>query len=152
MNHEGQDLTGTTYTNVAADDKGIVYRNERLFVHDGNGWRMIDYSGNVIGNDTYEEVRLFADTTYAAVKKGGKWGFVDKNGAEVITPQFEDARSFANGLAAVQKDGLWGFINQEGQIVIDAQFENALDFNSAGGAFVFMEGEWNLLRLYKYNY
>ena len=152
VNHAGEDLSGSTYAAVAADEKGVVYRDERLFVSDGTSWRMIDYSGNIIGNDTYEDVRVFADTTYAAVKKNGKWGFVDKTGAEVIAPQFEDARSFVNGMAAVQKDGLWGYINPEGNIVIDAQFENALDFNSAGGAFVFMEGEWNLLRLYKYNY
>ena len=82
----------------------------------------------------------------------GKWGFVDKDGEKVINPQYEDARSFANGFAAVKKNGLWGFINTEGKIVIEFQFDGARDFNSNGCVFVLTDSEWELLRLYKSNH
>lgn len=152
VDRTGKDLTGKTYTAVAMDDKLVVYRNERLFVSDGTKYQMITSLGEVIGATTYEDVRIFNDTTYAAVKIGGKWGFIDKNGEVKIEPQYDDARSFSNGMAAVMVDGLWGFINDSGEMVIEPQFEDARDFNSNGCVFVLTDGEWKLLRLYKTNH
>ena len=152
VDRTGKDITGKTFAAVAMDDKLVVYRNERLFVSDGNQYQMITSTGEVVGSTAYDDVRVFSDTTYAAVKIGDKWGFVDKNGEVVIQPQYEDARSFSNGMAAVMVDGQWGFINSNGEMVIEAQFEDAREFNSDGCVFVLTEGEWKLLRLYKTNH
>ena len=152
INREGKDLTGKTYESVAMDEKLVVYRNDRLFVSDGSGYQMIDSTGKVISDTKYQAVHIFNDTTYAAVMLNGKWGFIDSTGKMVIEPQYEDARSFANGYAAVKKDGKWGFINTEGKMVIEPQFENAKDFNDHGCVFVIRNDGWELLRLYKYNY
>ncbi len=152
VDRTGKDLTGKTYEAVAMDEKLVVYRNERLFVSDGNGYTMITASGETVGSNTFEEVHIFNDTTYAAVKMDGKWGFIDKNGSFVIEPQYEDARSYANGLAAVMVNDLWGFVDSTGKMVIEPQFENVRDFNSDGCAFVFIDSEWKLLRLYKKNH
>lgn len=153
IDREGNDLTGSNYETVAMDEKLVVYRNERLFVSDGyNGYRMIDSSGNIYGDLTFQAVHIFNDTTYAAVMVDGKWGFVDASGQMVIEAQYEDARSFANGFAAVRIDGKWGFINTDGELVIEPQFENAKDFNDHGAVFVIRNGDWELLRLYKFNY
>lgn len=152
VNREGKDLTGKTYHDVVMDEKLVVFRNERLFVSDGSGYQMIDSTGKVVGDTKYQAVHIFNDTTYAAVMFNGKWGFIDSTGKMVIEPQYEDARSFANGYAAVRKDGKWGFINTEGKMVIEPQFENAKDFNDRGCVFVIRNDGWELLRLYKYNY
>lgn len=152
INREGKDLTGKTYESVAMDEKLVVFRNDRLFVSDGSGYQMIDSTGKVIGDTKYQAVHIFNDTTYAAVMLNGKWGFIDSTGKMVIEPQYEDARSFANGFAAVKKDGKWGFINTDGKMVIEPQFENAKDFNDHGCVFVIRNDGWELLRLYKYNY
>lgn len=152
VDRSGADLTGKTYADVAMDGKKVVFRYDRLFVSDGNGYKMINESGTEIGNATYEDAHIFNDATYAAVKIAGAWGFVDQDGNVVIKPQYEDARSFANGMAAVKKNGLWGFINTEGEMVIAPQFEGACDFNSDGCVFVGVDGEWSLLRLYKTNH
>lgn len=152
LDSTGADLTGKTYQTVVMDDKGVVYRNERLFVSDGDGFRMINSAGEVIGTGKYEDARLFNDATYAAVKINGKWGFIDKDGNVVIEPAYEDARSFANGLAAVMQDGLWGYIEPDGEVAMRPQFYGAKDFNSNGCTFVLNEHEWTLLRLYKYNH
>lgn len=152
VGYNGEDLAGQTYEGVHMDEKLIVHRNDRIFVQVGNGYQMIDSSGKVYSKHTYEDVRLFNDTTYAAVKIDGLWGFVDKNGDIVIEPQYEDARSFSNGFAAVKADGLWGYINAEGQMVIVNEFMDAKDFTTRGTAFVMLEDEWELLKLYKYNH
>lgn len=42
---------------------------------------------------------------YAAIKKNGKWGFIDENGEIVIRAQFEDARDFNDKGNVFVKDG-----------------------------------------------
>jgi hypothetical protein len=42
---------------------------------------------------------------------------VDKSGKLVINPQFDEAMSFANGLARVKMGGRTGYINATGKYV-----------------------------------
>ncbi len=152
LNRTGTDLTSNCYDDVVMDEKQVVCRYDRIFISDGLRYYMIDASGNYIGDNTYQAAHLFKDNTYAAVMINGKWGFTDLNGKLVIDPQYEDARSFINGFAAVKQNGKWGYIRTDGAMVIEPQFTNAMDFNDHGGAFVLVNGEWQMLRLYKYNY
>lgn len=152
VDRSGNDLTGKTYDAVAMDEKQVVYRNERLFVLEGEQYTMITSSGEPVGEDYYDDVCIFFDTTYAAVKIDGKWGFVDKDGNMVIQPQFQEARSFSNGMAAVKQNGQWGFVDMQGEMVITPQFDQTKDFNAQGCVFVFDGDEWRLLRLYKSNH
>ena len=57
------------------------------------------------------------------MKKNGKWGYADETGKIVITPQFDEARKFYEGLALVQVSDKWGFINPKGKLVIPAKFD-----------------------------
>lgn len=152
VDRTGTDLTQKTYDGVAMDEKKVVFRNDRIFVYENYYYTMIDSMGNSITETKYEDVCVFYDGTYAAVKIDGLWGFIDKDGTVVIEPKYEDARSFVNGLAAVQYAGQWGYIDSTGKLVIDTQFEDAKDFTSQGSAFVKVNEVWKLLRLYKYNY
>lgn len=54
-----------------------------------------------------------------------KWGYINREGAWVIAPQFEDAFAFINGMAAAKSDGLWGFIGRNGKYVVKPQFQHA---------------------------
>ena len=69
-----------------------------------------------------------------------------------IEAQYEDARSFSNGLAAVKVNGLWGFIDLSGEMVIEPAFLDAKDFTTQGTVYVLTGDEWELLILYKYNH
>ena len=59
---------------------------------------------------------------------GGKCGFVDTAGVQVIEPKFDFADNFHEGLAAVQIGTKFGFIDRTGKMVIPAQFGGAWHF------------------------
>ena len=59
----------------------------------------------------------------------GKYGYADTRCRVAISPTFDDAKSFANGVAAVKDgQGKWGYIDKEGNQIIPCQFESARDF------------------------
>lgn len=70
-----------------------------------------------------------------------KWGFVDKEGKVVISPQFADTGNFSEGKCAVQnEEGKWGYIDTEGKIAISYQFDEAEKFVD-GQAVVAFDGK-----------
>lgn len=144
---------GESHDAIIADEKGIVFRNDRAFVKDDGKVYMVDEKGKRVGEKEFDDAKLFLQAdSYAAIKIGNKWGFIDRDGKIIIEPQFTDARSFSNGFAAVKQNGLWGFIDETGKMVIDCRFKDVRDFNDGGNVFVYIEGRWQLLKLIKYNY
>jgi hypothetical protein len=91
----------------------------------------------------FDDAENFSDGM-AAVKKDGKWGYINKQGTIVIPPQFDDAKNFSDGMARVKKDDEWGYINKQGKFVIPPQFVWAEDF-SDGMAAVEKEGKWGYI-------
>lgn len=74
----------------------------------------------------------------------GRTGFINIRGEVVITPQFDSAHRFHNGLALVQINGKnvskhkgytdyiggkYGYIDKTGKFVIEAKFNSAQDFS-----------------------
>lgn len=47
--------------------------------------------------------------------KGGKWGFIDKTGKELIPVQYDKVKDFSNGKAVVEMDGKTFTINKKGE-------------------------------------
>ena len=66
----------------------------------------------------------------AAVKKDGKWGFIDRGGNWAVEPSFEETKIFAEGLAPAQKEegGKWGYIDRRGDWVIKPFYDDAFIF------------------------
>src|SRR5690606_18758861 len=64
----------------------------------------------------------------AAVKKGGKWGYIDVNNKAVIDFQFDYARRFKQGRAIVQKGDCYGVINKEGKFVIPPYYYDLISY------------------------
>ena len=153
VDSNGKAISNEKYQDVAMDEKGVMNRNNRIFVMQNMKYHMIDSTEKKISDATYDDVRPFGfQDQYASVKSGDKWGFVNSDGKTVIEPQYEDARSFVNGYAAVENGGKWGFIDMDGKLVIDYTFEDARDFTSSGTCFVMKDGVWTMLILYKDNY
>lgn len=82
-----------------------------------------DLNGNLL--DTYNLLRNNrSDDAIFAVKKGGKWGYIDGYGKVIIPLEYEEVGDFSEGLAAVRKDNKWGYINLKNEVVIPIEFTN----------------------------
>lgn len=146
----GNKLRDQAYTAIVCDDKMIAYRG--FYFAQLNGvYNLYNSEGGVVGSDSYQDAHMFnSGGKYAAVKLDGKWGFIDTTGTIVIEPQYEDARSFANGAAAVKIKGKWGYIDESGKVVIEPIFQDAKDLTDEGTILVNDCGTWQLLKLRVY--
>ena len=82
-----------------------------------------DLNGNLL--DTYDGfINNWSDDAIFAVKKGGKWGYIDGYGKVIIPLEYEEVGDFSEGLAAVRKDNKWGYINPKNEVVIPIEFTN----------------------------
>lgn len=59
---------------------------------------------------------------------GITWGFIDKQGEEIIPIKYGDAKDFHDGLAAVEGYTGWGYINKQNEEVIPFVFDWADSF------------------------
>ncbi len=75
---------------------------------------------------------------YPFQRSDGKWGYVDDNHCWVISPQFEGAREFTEGIAAVRVGfgGKWGFVNSTGEFVIGPHYLQAYSFSEGLAAVI----------------
>lgn len=141
------------YVGFAQDAEGLVVRNSTIMAQTMEGYILLGLDGKQIGDMVYEDVRHFADKTYAAVKIDGKWGFIDNQGQLVLEAEFEDAKSFQNGYAPIKKNGKWGYIDMNGNIVIRPVFQQAQSISSKGVSYVQDEtGKWKKLELLRNKY
>jgi tetratricopeptide (TPR) repeat protein len=74
----------------------------------------------------------------------GKWGYINTNGAIIVSPKFDQARNMKEGLAAIIFNGKGGYIDKAGKIVINPQFEFPGDF-SDGFATVKINNKWGFI-------
>lgn len=87
----------------------------------------INKTGNVVIKSPENDIDFtgaesFSEGLAAVANSGGgrdaggwfpatNWGYLDRNGKFVISPQFDDAGSFAEGLAPVKIEGKYGYIS-----------------------------------------
>lgn len=125
----------------------------------GRKWGFIDTSGKVVIQPKYDLVWQFSDglarvrydtpagkamtvegeqTTYLY-----KYGFVNRHGDEVISPQFGEASYFSEGFALAAPPGsdLLGIIDKSGQFVRAPEYEDGSEFHE-GLAAVRVNGKW----------
>lgn len=95
-----------------------------------------------------------------AVKKDGKWGFVDATGNAITDFIYEPYESYlshgelhesiysgVNGYITVKKDGLWGLLDTNGNTVLDMQYKGISQVNADGYVWVQIADTWALYQL-----
>lgn len=134
------------YDGIVTDSLGRAYYRKSVFVRSGGSVKLL-VDGEFVG-ESYEDARPFVDTM-AAVKKNGKWGFIDIRGNIRIECQFDDALSFSGHIAAVKQGENWGYIGLSGDMVIEPVFLEAKSFYG-GSAPVRTEDGWQFITLLEY--
>ena len=82
----------------------------------------------------FDEVRAFSEGL-AAVKLGGKWGFIDKKKVIVVSFKYDEVKDFNEGLAAVKLRFGWGFVGKgkKDDIRIKCWYDIVKDFSEGMG-------------------
>lgn len=80
----------------------------------------------------------------AITKMYNKFGLVNAQGLEIVTPRFEEVRGFKNGYAAVKLHGKWSFINKQGKKIASFRFDWVGSFTN-GFAPVQINGKWGFI-------
>ena len=140
-------LVEPTYMGVITDELGRSYAQGAVFMIAEDGVHLI-VGGRSTGH-IFEDARPFSTEGYAAVRRYGKWGFIDTEGTVMIDFVFDDALSFGQHLAAVRMGELWGYVSMSGQVVISPKYLEAKSF-SGGSAPVRNHRGWQIIRLLEY--
>lgn len=59
------------------------------------------------------------------ITSNGKYGFIDKTGKTIISPQYDEVSDFRYGYCEVIKNGKWGIIDKQGKIVVPIIYDRA---------------------------
>lgn len=121
-------------SSVQAQNALLVKENGTIVTHSDLGDRT--ESGANIVSDYTEGI--------AITQKGGKFGLVNKQGFELIMPQYDEIRPMQNGFAAVRQHNDWMFVNKQGQRLGSLRFDWAANFHN-GLAAVQSEGKWSFI-------
>jgi tetratricopeptide (TPR) repeat protein len=144
-------LTDYIYTDVAVDSFCRCSVSGNILAEKEDGYVLVDRNGNVL-SEVYEDAEpfLYPDGV-AAVYRDGGWGLIDGTGKELLSCDWEMLKSGTKELAAVCQEGLWGYLNTDGTLFLKPQFAEAKAVNGSGYATVLYDGQWSLIRFYKYN-
>jgi hypothetical protein len=109
-------------------DYGTDIYDGFAFVSLNAKYALINMQGEVITPFKYEHIQGSVTDFLGAVQLGGKWGFIDTNGKEIIVPQYEECYAFSDGLATVKKNGKWGCIDKTGKVIIPIKYDYCILF------------------------
>src|SRR6185503_17689800 len=86
------------------------------------GTKIANASARLVIEAKFDEAAQFSDGL-AAVRVGGKYGYIDKSGQTVIAPQFDFANPFSEGVAAAGAGAKIGYVDKSGQFIIAPQLD-----------------------------
>lgn len=149
------DKYGKEIVNPAYDEI-YWFKDGRAVVKNMKKFGAVDISGKLVIPLEYDSNGYhyeFSDG-YLTVVKGEypnqKFGLVDKNGVEVIKPQYEYALKYFGGLLPVRKDEKMGFVNIKNEVVIPFKYDVVggrdnywKGYNSKGVWYYLVQKKWD---------
>ncbi|TNE80969.1 MAG: WG repeat-containing protein [Bacteroidetes bacterium] len=110
-------------------------------------WGYVHYKTNELRFDfQYQAARSFKGKL-AAIKKGGKWGFIDYDGQVVIEIKYDDVKEFDHEYCAVQQGKKWGVINKRGEVIVPFKYEDCVLWSNDLKAVATLNGQKGLITL-----
>jgi hypothetical protein len=113
-------------------DNKVEIKNDFLVEHTSSGalWK-IDRNGVITERLLEPEAveKVFPESEgLRAIKKDGRYGFIDNRGRLRIANRYEDVKAFSGSLAAAKIRGKWGFINHHDNIAIQPVYDEIYSF------------------------
>lgn len=106
---------------VSLDQKLMIIdcNGEEAFVFNYDGWSEGDekFSDGLLG------VAIITDSSNSL------WGFIDKEGREIVPCKYDQISDFYEGLAEVQLNDKMGFVDRNGKEVVPLIYDYAYDFS-----------------------
>ena len=102
-----------TYPEYRAFSK---FQNGYVKIKENDQFVLMDTSGKSLYKKGVQDVGQYSDVI--AVKQNDSWGFRDKEGKDVIKPEYDFAESFRGEVAIVVKGPLFGLVNQQNEVII----------------------------------
>lgn len=152
INSSFMPVTAFEYDDIITDESKISCRSGIIFLKKDGKYYMFNNEGQKTYENGFEDAKLFY-SNYAAVKKDGKWGFVDTAGNTIIDFTYDNADSCNSkyGLFSVCKGDKWGVINSSGEILIPFDFEDIKITSTDGTISVKSDGVYRFLKFLKYS-
>lgn len=159
MNTQGKLVVPTIYDDMQDPDNKYdeswaePVSDGRILVAKKGKLGIIDTTNNIILPFThkYATIESISDGMAPVQSKSGKWGFIDKNGKEVIAPQYDGidgnfagAYGFSEGLAGMKKGKKWGYISKTGKVAVPFIYDEIRPF-SEGLAGVLKGNQWGFV-------
>lgn len=128
--------TSTTFDDIKLQENGEYLYEKYLVASIEGKYGLFDKNFSPKAQFDATDADAYYGGWLAFRDSNNKWGFVDQKGNIKIEPEYENAKSFSNGLAAVCEDGKWGFINENNDMVIANQYIDAKYFSKSGITYV----------------
>lgn len=134
------DATGEIAFSLRADDAYAPHEGFARVRLDGR-WTFVDTEGQFLTNPYLNSASDFSEGLARVKTTGWQYGFMDKTGAIVVEPTFDDLGDMRGGRARFEDDDAYGFIDATGAEVIEAAYDDAREF-SGGRAAVRQGQRW----------
>lgn len=118
------DTTGRVVVPLIYEYVGRFINNVGYVKLEGK-WGLINTRGEFLTEIKYFNLWYPNAASKYRLAYNGSSGYLDESGKEVIPFEYEDGRSFSEGLAAVKRNNKWGFIDEHNNVVIPFEFDNA---------------------------
>lgn len=98
----------------------------------------------IIATISFLQLNAQVKPFYSAEKR--LYGYSDGEGRVVVTPKYDLAYSFSEGLAAVRAGGKYGFVNEKGVEIVPPAYDFTWCFRG-GYAAVMVDGKYGFINL-----
>ena len=94
---------------------GFIYT--RFKENQEMGWAVMDTFAVTKSKILYDDIRLYQEKLFA-VKKKGKWGFIDRTGEEIVACVYDEVGIPKNNLVEIKFHGEYGIITLDNEWVV----------------------------------